>query len=253
MRIISLAPSNTEILFALGTGDNVVGATNFCDYPPEVKKFPKVGSWINAHDMSRFEELRPDYILSSMYVPDVVREWAREKGVQLVHVYPQTLEGIYESIRSVGKIVYRESIAERIISNIKMHLASVSLLVRSDQKRECPKVYSEEFHEPPTVGANWVPELIRIAGGTPMAKEGILSYAVTAEDVAAFDPDLIALHWCGFGERQRPDLVKKRKGWEALRAVRENKIVVIDDTFLNRPGPRIWKGAELLKKHFSTF
>ncbi len=109
-----------------------------------------------------------------------------------------------------------------------------------------PRVYSEEYHKPPTVAANWVPELISIAGGTPMSKPGILSYRVTAEQVNAFDPDMIVLHWCGFGVNSRSTDVCTREGWEGIRAVTTNTVRIVDDMFLNRPGPRLWKGAVLL-------
>lgn len=243
-RILSLAPSNTEILFALGAGDRVVGITNLCDYPQEAQHLPKIGSWINQQDTAAFDRLKPDLILTSMFVPPTVKEWAAQNSVELVNLYPQTIGAVYDSILQVGELVEREANAERIVGEMRTQLQHIQ---QHSANLPHPRIYSEEYHIPPTVAANWVPELIAIAGGKPMALPGKLSYAVTGEQVAAFDPELIVLHWCGFGQNQKPELVQKREGWENIRAVQESRIAIVDDTFLNRPGPRIWQGAALLQ------
>ncbi len=244
-RIISLAPSNTEILFSLGAGNTVAGVTSFCDYPEQAKKLPKIGSWIYVNDMEKIKSLNPDLILTSMYVPPAIDEWSQKNKIRLVNLYPQTLEGIYESILEIGKLTEKEEKAKEIISEIKNNLETIKKESFKTMKK--PRIYSEEFHKPPTVASNWVPELIEIAGGIPMAKPGILSYEVKLEDVSRFDPDIIILHWCGFNiKSKKEDLIKR--GWNNLRAVRENKVFTIDDTFLNRPGPRIWQGAKLIKE-----
>ena len=232
-------------LFALGAGDRVVGVTNLCDYPLEAQQLPKIGSWIHQQDTAAFDQLKPDLILTSMFVPQTVKGWADRNGVKLVNVYPQTIAGVYDSILEIGELVQRDTEAERVVAEMRKEFTQIQQ--RAVQFPHHPRIYTEEYHIPPTVAVNWVPELIAMAGGKPMALPGKLSYAVTSEQVAAFDPELIVLHWCGFGQLQNPELVHKREGWKYLRAVRENRICAIDDTFLNRPGPRLWRGAELLQ------
>ena len=245
-RILSLAPSNTEILFALGAGDRVVGVTSFCDFPPAARSLPRVGSWISVTNIKQLDEIKPDLILTSMFVPELVQKWATKKKVELVNLYPQTIEGIYESILRVGKLVDNIQIAEKLVGVMKKRFAQIKEQSKKITNR--PRVYSEEYPKPPTVAANWVPELIEIAGGTPLSKKGILSYEINSEKVAKFDPDVIVLHWCGFGMKQNVGEVALRPGWKSIRAVKENKIFIADDTFLNRPCPRIWMGAEMLQK-----
>ena len=239
-RIISLAPSNTEILFALGVNEKVVGVTSFCDFPAEATKLPKIGSWIYARDLKRFEDLNPDLLITSMYIPPSVKEWADNSGVKLVHLFPQTIEEVFDSFVSIGRLVDKETESKKLRDETKRKL---SLLKSMNQNI---KIYSEEFNKPPTVAANWVPDLIRAAGGIPFSKSGVLSYEIQGREVEEFDPDLIVLHWCGFGLRQNPQEVLSRKEWQNINAVKKNVIVTIDDTFLNRPSPRIWRGAYLL-------
>ena len=240
-RIVSLAPSNTEILFELDLGKNLVGVTSYCDFPDTVSSIEKIGTWIK-NDEKKIEKLNPDIILGSMYVPDEIIRWAKEKKVKLVNLYPQTLERIYESIEELGELFERQKEAGIIVAKIKKELR----LISSKKAKRKFKVYSEEFHKPPMVAANWVPELIEIAGGIPMSRPGKLSYEVKGKDVLKFDPDIIILHWCGYKDKSIKADIRKRKYWENIMAVNEGKIFAIDDTFLNRPGPRIWMGAKLI-------
>ncbi|AJF61306.1 TPA: cobalamin-binding protein [Candidatus Woesearchaeota archaeon] len=241
-RILSLAPSNTEILFALGLGDRIAGVTTFCDYPGAAGKIPKAGSWIHVRDMEKIRKLNPDLILTSMYVPPAVKEWAEKNNVRLVNLFPQTLKGVYDSFMMIGVLTGTGTKAKEIVSDVKLEIGRIQELAQ----RKRPKIYTEEFHRPPTVAGNWVPELIKAAGGIPMIKEGKLSPEVTLKQVEKFDPDIILLHWCGFHDKSKKEDLLKR-GWRNLRAVKEKKVFAVDDTFLNRPGPRIWKGARLIQ------
>jgi len=250
-RILSLAPSNTELLYALGVGDKVVGVTSYCDWPLEAGEKEKIGSWIYKHDLTLFEKSRPDLILAHMFVPDAVREWAEKNEVQLVNLYPQTLDAVKDSFLEVGRLVGEENKARILVDYFDKELEKIKSISNSFHSH--PKIYSEEFHNPPTLAANWVPELIELAGGIPMASPGKLSYEVSGADVLAFDPDMIVLHWCGFGMKQKPKVVLNREGWKEIRAVKENDLFVVDDTFLNRPGPRLWQGAALLQKHIKKY
>ena len=131
----------------------------------------------------------------------------------------------------------------------KIHHASRDL-------KHCYRLYTEEWHTPPTVSANWVPELITLAGGQPLALPGQWSYPVTDQDVQQFDPDIVITHWCGFGKRSRPQVILQRPGWAQLQAVQQNQLYAVNDSLLNRPGPRLTTGAEaiqhLLKKYDSS-
>jgi iron complex transport system substrate-binding protein len=245
-RIISLAPSNTEILFSLGAGRNVVGVTTLCDFPEGAKSIHKIGSWMR-NDVRKIDQLKPDIILASMFVPREAEAWAEENNVRLVNIYPQTVDDIYESIIRIGELVGNVNEAGKIIHSMKFELDRIS----KERPARKLKIYSEEFHKPPMVAANWVPQLIEAAGGIAMSQPGKLSYEVSAEDVLRFNPDIIVLHWCGYKDKSRKDDLLKRKGWNTIPAVAHGRIVCIDDTFLNRPGPRLWMGAEILQKQIA--
>ena len=109
------------------------------------------------------------------------------------------------------------------------------------------RLYIEEWHNPPYASGNWVPELARIAGCMQFPVEpGALSPQVTLEQVAAFDPEMIVVSWCGAGALADRKLLMERPGWDALRAVQSRNVRVIDDSLLNRPGPRLIEGAQHL-------
>ncbi len=164
-------------------------------------------------------------------------------GFGVVHQDPRTINEIYESIRQLGTILERPQEAEALVLKMQQGFNSVkkkSVLLEPD-----PRIYVEEWHLPPMVSGNWVPEVVRIAGGLPFPiRDGELSREVSLEDVARFDPDLIVISWCGAGSLADKKILMKREGWESVRAVASGHVRVIDDSLLNRPGPRLVEGAQ---------
>src|SRR3989344_8466791 len=112
MRLLSLAPSNTEILYALGLGDDIIGVTAYCDYPPGAKKKPKVGSWITTQP-EKIKDLKPDLIFTSYFLPEILKNW--EGPGEVIHVVPKTIKDIYKSIKILGKVTKRIRNSEKII------------------------------------------------------------------------------------------------------------------------------------------
>lgn len=255
-RLISLAPSNTEILFALGAHSSIVGATHLCDFPPEAKRLPKIGSWTTSHDFDAMERLKPTLLLASMYVPPSLEKWAAQKRIPLFSVCPVTLDGIYKSIEKIGSIVgmgencTEENCTEENAKSLVLQMKSDFAKIEAHSKSLAfhPKIYCEEFHSPPFASANWVPEIVRLAGGIPFSKEGIFSHPTSLKKLQNFSPDLIVLHWCGFGERSAASSLAKRDGWGSLSAVQGKKIFPFDDSLLNRPSPRLVLGAQKLQQ-----
>ncbi len=246
MRIVSLAPSNTEILSALGCMDEVVANTRFCDYPNEAKAKPKIGGWLDINDklVKRYE---PDVVMTSTFVQDKIVERYNDMGIKLVHSDPKTLDDVYESIITVGKAVNKELSSKFVVEKMKKELAEIEELAKNRPK---VKVYCEEWHKPPTVSGNWVPRIIEIAGGVSLCPEGKISCPVSPEEVKEFNPDCIVLSLCGFGDKADISIITERKGWAGIKAVKKRKIFVIDDSLLNRPGPRLVEGARVLAEIF---
>lgn len=235
MRIISLAPSTTEILFVLGMGESIVANTIYCDYPPEAKKIQKVGSWIRI-DIEKLKPYNPDLIFTSLIVQKKISQQAIDAGLKVINIDPRTLRGIYDSILEVGRIGGRAERAQQIVDR----LCTEEAVIRNNHPQKNLKLYIEEWFNPPMISGNWVPDIVNLAGYSyGIVRSGELSRAVTIDEVRAYDPDIILSSYCGFGKKSNPNHLLNRPGWDTLRAVREHHLFSIDETILNRPGPRI--------------
>lgn len=238
MRLLSLAPSNTEILFALGLGDAIIGVTRYCDYPKEAKEKPTIGSWITT-DPKQIKKLKPDLIFTSYFIPEELRKW--HGPGEVIHLHPKTLDDVLQSILHIGDVTGRQKRAKSIVERMRK-----SLIIRQYGRR--PRVYMEEWPTPPMTSGNWVPELVAIAGGLPvLSKKGKSSDTFSFSELKKQNPDIMIFHWCGFGERFDRNAILRRDGWEKLKAVKENNLYVIDDSLINRPGPRLVEGARKIQ------
>lgn len=244
LRIVSLAPSNTEILYALGAGDQVAGVTTFCDYPPEAKARTKVGGWVNV-DYDAVRSINPDLVVTSTFVQEKVAEKCREMGFNVLHLDPKDLSEVFESIAKIGEVTEKQTGAELIVRKMKSKIEEVKNLTRNSKM--FPRVYAEEWHKPPFVCGNWIPELIEAAGGVSLISGG-KSREVTTEEIQKFDPHYMIVTWCGFKDKAQAETVKFREGWENVYAVKNDRVFVFDDSYLNRPGPRIVEGLEMLAR-----
>ncbi len=249
MKLVSLAPSNTEILYALGLGDQIVGVTAFCDYPKEANSKPKLGGWTTPM-IEKINDLSPDLIFTSYFLPPPLREW---KGPgKIVHVAAKTLQEVYENIFTIAESTNSLKKGEEIVKKMKQEFAQFRNSPNLPNRPNRPKVYMEEWYKPPMVSGNWVPELVEIAGGVEgMVKSGKQSREFSLEELKDFDPDLMLFHWCGFGEKFNRKLVLERDGWMSLDAVKNHKLFTVDDALLNRPGPRLVEGTRRIQEILS--
>ncbi len=244
MRIASLSPAVTEILFALGCGGDVVCRDQFSNYPEEAKAISAVRDHQNI-DPQAVAAFTPEVIFTSTVVQAALAEQLRAAKLPVVHDDPRTVDQIYQSIRAVGTIVERQKEADELVLKMQQGLNAVRAKAKHLHGR--PRVYVEEWHQPPMASGNWVPEIVRLAGGEPFPiPSGTLSRAVTLDEVLRFDPVLIVISWCGAGSLADKNLLSSRAGWDALSAVGQGSVRVIDDSLLNRPGPRIVDGAQRL-------
>ena len=244
MRIVSLAPSNTEILYALGAGEFVVADTRFCDYPPEAKEKPTIGGWLDIND-ELVKKYEPDIIMTSSFVQDKIVERYRDMGMKIMHYDPISLNDVYHTITEIGKLVEKEEKAKMIVAKMKRDLMKV---YNSIKNLERIRVYVEEWHKTPTVSGTWVPRLVDIAGGESLCEEGKHSFQINLDAIKNFEPEMMIVSWCGFGKKANIEWVKEREDWKDLDFVKKNRIYLIDDSLLNRPGPRLVKGARELAK-----
>lgn len=244
MRIASLSPAVTEILFALGQGGQIVCTDRFSDFPEAAKDIPHLRDHqkISSADLATFE---PELVFTGTVIQEKLAAELRMANFSCVHFDTRTVHSIHKCIRQIGLLLSCEPEAESLILGMQQGLNDVRRKASLLPARM--KVYIEEWHDPPMVSGNWVPEIVHLAGGQQFPiPAGELSRKVTLEEVREFNPDLIVISWCGAGLLADSSLLTERDGWEELRAVAEGNVKVIDDSLLNRPGPRLTEGARRL-------
>jgi iron complex transport system substrate-binding protein len=244
-RIISLAPNHTEVLYALGLGDRVVGVTEYCNYPPEAAEKPKVGDFVNT-DLELVVGLEPDLVLATtMHMAETVPA-IQERGIPVFVLDPQSVASVMDEIRTLGRITGREAAADALVADMQARIDAVQQKVKDAPR---PKVFWELGPELFTVGPNtFVNDLINLAGGENVAADADTPWPqLSVEAIILKDPDVIVLADHNYG--QTVEMVKERPGWEDIAAVKEGSIIEItNDDIVSRPGPRLVEGLEFLAK-----
>ena len=237
MRLVSLAPSATATLAAMGAGSALVGVTVHCERETLAHDPDRVGGWLNP-DYGRVADLDPDLVLTSDALQREVRDELRDRGVSVFHREPDTLEAAIDGFADVGEAVGMADAGEALAAESRTRLERVRDSV-ADEPR--PTVYCEEWSDPPMAAGNWVPEAVAAAGGAyPFVEPGARSREVDPAEVRDAAPDHVVLHICGHGELVDPSGFRER-GWAPEAAVH-----VVDDAELNQPSPRLVDGIEHL-------
>ncbi len=246
MRIVSLAPSVTEILCALGVGDQLVGVDKWSDYPPEVQALPKVGR-IEA-DLDAVMALRPDLVVACTSVPGMERnvEGLAGRGVALTVAEPTDLASTLQSMRVLGAAVERSIEAETLVAEMQRRIERVADAVN---RAPSVSVYWEWWPKPlsTAAGRSWMQGLIEIAGGRNIFGDvDKASIRPDERDVMARDPETIFVCWCG--AKKPPDLeqIRSRPGWQGVRAIVDDRVFAMPEGLFARPGPRLIEGLDRL-------
>ena len=249
-RIVSMAPSNTEILFAIGAGSQVVGRDDFSDYPDAVKALPKVGG-TDKYNNEEIVALHPDLVLAAeINTADQVKTL---EGLGLTVYYlknPNSLEDMYKNLETIAKLSGHEPEAEKLITSLKSRVAAVDGKIATTTSH--PSVFYEidatDPAKPFTAGpGTFIDLLIQRAGGINIAGTLKDQYPqLSLEQVVALNPSFLLLGDAVYGAT--PDVVKARPGWGSLSAVKNGNVVAVDDNIFSRPGPRLIDGLELLAK-----
>ena len=284
MRIVSLVPNGTEILFALGAGDLVVGVSHECDFPEEARRRPiltgsalrpgmsaaevdaavsaQVGSGDSLYtlDESRIAELMPDVIVTQQLCPVCAVSTGQVDGAvrplprcpEVISLDPKTIGDVFADIRRVGDLTGRTAEASTLLAELAKRLEIIREVIAGKPR---PRVLALEWLDPPFAGGHWVPEMIDLAGGIDVVGQpGGHSERLTWERIAAADPDVIVAMPCGFdeaGAREQIATVADHPEWRSLRAVREARVHPVDaNGCFSRPGPRLVDGIERLAAIF---
>jgi iron complex transport system substrate-binding protein len=286
MRIVSLLPSATEVVCAIGLGDELVGVTHECDYPPEVIGKPVVtrsvhdlstassrdihrlvtasmhgGSSLYELDEAALEAAKPDLILTQELCRVCavsyreVNEAARsiDADITVVSLEPSSIEGIFNTITTVGAMAEAEDAAIDLVESLRERLGAVeeSVQARRDGGRMATRVVGLEWLDPPFATGHWVPEQIQRAGGWDvLGSAGEKSVQTTWAAVTDVDPEMLLLMPCGFHLQETIAAwaaTPRPPDYEELLAVRRERIFALDGSaYFSRPGPRVIDGIELL-------
>lgn len=251
-RIISLCPSNTEILFALGAGKYVVGVDSYSDYPPEVRDLPRVGPDLRV-SIDKIRSLEPDLVVASLTVPGMERnvEGLREAGIPFIILNPKSIEETLEDILTLGGITDTMERAEGIVKEIRQKVESIRSRVEKTVYR--PRLYWEWWPKPIIVACrlSWVNDMSDIVGGVNVfSAVEKTSSPVEESDVIRQNPDILLICWCGkkMQERMNEDEILGRRGWEGIKAIRERRVYCLPESIFGRPGPRIAEGLDTLSR-----
>jgi iron complex transport system substrate-binding protein len=284
IRIVSLLPSTTEIVCALGLEAALVGITHECDYPPSVVNKPRLTSSRISHetmsskeidhavrtnldghgsiydlDETKLHELKPDLILTQELCEvcavsyKTVERAARmfSADVEVVSLEPNTIGDIFENIRLVGELTGRKDEADKLVGELNSRLDRVRESTAQIDRR--PRTLMLEWLEPAFAPGHWVPEQVEIAGGDHgFGRAGQRSVTTTAEEISAYAPEVIVLIPCGYYKedilRQLPG-ANLPAGWNDLPAVKAGQVWATDATsYFSRPGPRVVEGVEILAR-----
>ena len=284
MRICSLLPSSTEIVFALGLEENLVAVTHECDYPPGARRKPVVvnsileeeeklssarideivsryraeGKSVYLIDSERLREIKPDLIITQglcdvcAVSENEVTELREILGSspEILSLEPSTVGEVMDSILLLGEVTGTGEKASRIVDGLRGRIESVEKKLSGERYR--PGVFCLEWLAPPYAAGHWVPEMVRTAGGEPLiSREGEPSFKTTWDEILDSSPDYLILAPCGFDVEKTLDAIEDVTGevrqWHALRAVKKGHCYIVDaNSYFSRPSPRIVDGIELL-------
>ncbi len=245
-RIISLAPSTTEIAFALGIGNRVIAADTYSDYPAEAKNLTKIKTF--PVNFEQVVSLQPDLVLAAgIQSQDDIKKMSDLKlNVLVVGSSQTTFDGVMSNIQLVAKATGTEAQAQVVVDGMKQKVDRIKAIVATAESK--PRVYWEldatDPTKPFTPGpGSFVDDIITLAGGQNVAANAKVPYAqINSEEVIAANPDVIILSDAAYGITA--DSVKARAGWGAIKAVKNDKVLPIEDNLVSRPGPRIVDGLE---------
>ncbi|MDA0264032.1 MAG: ABC transporter substrate-binding protein [Chloroflexi bacterium] len=281
MKICSLLPSGTEILFALGLGEQIVGVSDLCDFPPEAAFKPVVSrSKVDPSVLSSEEveaamidlltrgenpyELDQEWLVRES--PDVILtqdlchvcevDAGQVTGVvagmaiqpRVVVLQPRTFEDILESFLQVGQVCGAEGAAKQAVAAMRQRVQAVQAKLPPPEAR--PRVFSLEGINPLVVGGHWIPGMLDLAGGKQdLLEAGCAAKRLEWAEVRAYDPDKLFVDLCSSdlarNLREAPWL-EEQEGWREMAAVRNGEVYLIDHSYFSRPGPRVIEGLEIL-------
>jgi len=244
--IVSLAPSNTEILFALELGDRVMAVSGYCNYPLEAQNKIKIGGFSTVN-IEKVVSLRPDLVIATGGVQEAVVEELERLGLTVIALEAKSIENVLENIRLVGKAAGEPEAARELTTKLEQRTKAVTDKAKDLPDSQRPRVFYEIQYEPlMTAGpGTFIDDLIHLAGGVNIASDAAAKYPVyNLETLIERNPEVIIIS-VGHGSiAASVEVVKSRKRWQIIDAIKNNRVYGINADLVSRPGPRIVDGIE---------
>jgi iron complex transport system substrate-binding protein len=240
-RIVSLAPSVTSILCAIGARKSLVGVTKWCAEVATIKGLPKLGDCWHMDSVDEILKLRPSLVIGSVPYKQETLARLLENPLSFLATNPRTLVDIENDIRMLGRIAGRPQQAADLVRKMRQEFAAIEKKNRSSKKRL--RVYCEAWPNPRISSPPWVAELVKICGGEMSLPPG---QKVSDAQVANARPDVIVLAWAATGDKAKPHKSYEVAAWKDAPAVRNKQVYVVRDELLNTPGPPLVAGAKQL-------
>jgi len=243
-RIISLSPSNTEILFAIGAGDRVVGVTEYCNYPPAAKTRPKVGG-VSTVSIEKVVALNPDIVIGCSLNGKDTFERLEELGIPVLGLNPKNISGILADIELVGRVTGEESNATNLVATMKSRLDAIRAKARAmSGSQQAPTVFYDIGGFYTAGNGTFVNEIIETAGGRNIAADKTGYFQMSIEELIAENPQVIICDR-GMGSMSKAyEEIMSDDRLKIVDAVRNNRVYLIDGDIIDRPGPRIVNATE---------
>ena len=248
-RIVSLAPSITESLYAIGAGDLLVARTEFCDYPEQALELPTIGGFsASTISVEAITDLEPDLVIGgSSYQAELI-EALENAGIQVIILEPNSLEEINESLLTLGAITGHTQDAEDLLRSMKARVDAVTTIVADIPEDQRVSVFYEVWNDPymTTTDRTFIGELINQAGGVNIFADIDEEYpSISSEEIIEKDPQVI-LGPSNHGDQLTSEMIVAREGWGDLSAVKNGRIAIIDGNIVSRAGPRVVEALEAI-------
>jgi iron complex transport system substrate-binding protein len=240
-RIVSLAPSATAILCAVGARSALVGVTKWCADVAKVDALPRVGDCWQMGSVDEILRLRPTLVIGSVPFKAATVAKLLEQPVNFLAKNPRTLADVYADVRMLSRIVGRAAAGERVVRRMRREFAAIA--ARAKKLRRRLRVYCEAWPNPRISSPPWVAELVALCGGEMVVAAGA---RVSDAEVAAAAPEVMVLAWAAVGDKSNAKQAYGVAAWKDVPAIRERRVFVVRDELLNTPGPPLVAGVKEL-------
>jgi len=248
-RVVSLAPSNTEILFAVGAGDQVVGVTQYCNYPSEAQNREQIGGFsAKTISIEKIVALEPDLVLAAGEIHQPVIEALEKLNIPVYSLDPNTLDEVYTEIELVGRMTGHEEQAAQTVEEMKSRVAAVTERVTTIPQEDRLTVYWEVFDEPrmTTGPSTFTGQLIELAGGVNIFADVSEDYPQISDEVVIERNPAVIMGPDTMGDKLTIETVAQRPGWDQVAAVQNGRIYLFDGDMVSHSGPRLAQVLEVM-------